>query len=351
MQKQKQLLRIFLFIGILLFAIGIITRIFFYHGVANDIGVSQEKLLEKLRIIPPVFLFLIIGIIMPVIEEFIFRSWTITKKIGRNKIWLIILCILSSLFFGIAHIPNESSLILKIAAFLQITGVGLILAFAALRFHFIWAIIGHVANNLIALLLNFCFVNTTFTDSDFTATLSPISIFSTTFPNDYCSKDSINLYGYPADIAVAIAPQKTDIQYIAHTYTLQKYHLVATAHNSDSINNHKLLQSYLKYMNIVADTMLQSAYLVYVEDEAKFNKQQDGKAMIMLESLIFTFQRKYNIALVFPNSIRNTILYMDTDFFTIKDYTKAKLYLREHHGLLIEDTPTQQVQCVHFLPQ
>ena len=148
-------------------------------------GFEQDVLMEMFGSISPWMVFLIGGIIGPILEEFAFRYWTVGKLsariislcltiifvylesgnilitigvavflfvlmflIKKNEIALIIS---TSAIFSLIHITGFSSIsIVAVIGLVEIFSMAVVMCCLALKYHFVIAVAIHIINNIIA---------------------------------------------------------------------------------------------------------------------------------------------------------------------------------------------------------
>lgn len=91
--------------------------------------------------------------IAPVVEEFIFRSWTIFLRKKNKKHNFTSWAIFSSILFALAHIDFYNLNIVYLGTFLSTFGLGLVFAYLAFHHKFIYAIFAHSLYNILVFLI------------------------------------------------------------------------------------------------------------------------------------------------------------------------------------------------------
>lgn len=127
-------------VSYILFTIGgIVIELIFGAGEA----VNQEAIESMVGVIPNWALFVIIIIIAPVAEEWLFRGLVMFRHEKKEATWTA--TIISALIFGLVHTPTD------ISSFYSYVGLGLLFAYAAKHTKTVEAaIVYHLLNNILA---------------------------------------------------------------------------------------------------------------------------------------------------------------------------------------------------------
>ncbi len=206
--------------GIVLLVLGIIgTYIYSLFAGETQTLIESSSFMNLLIDEMPLLMLIMTLLFAPVVEEFSYRSWTMKSKFWKYfslvaitaftyftiysiiltcvtfVVLLFLFCIfkgdkhkdliqflrilVTSILFSLAHYQNESRWF-AVMTFIYRFGLALIICYIALRFRFIYAIVLHFANNLLAFALSYFFV-TDYTfeinDDTHTARLTEISMF------------------------------------------------------------------------------------------------------------------------------------------------------------------------------
>ncbi|MDR1112240.1 MAG: CPBP family intramembrane metalloprotease [Bacteroidales bacterium] len=389
MKERHKILWVFLIGGILLYLGGIL-----WHALSTVVGspepiIPQERLWQMFHALPLVGVLLLVGL-QPILEEFAFRFWATGRKYARyislsgmtafsalalpncywvaaitailffylffvlknQKMQLIVATVASSLLFGLVHIRNEVTVSMKIATIIQITGMGLILLFTVLRFRFIWAVVLHILNNLLITLIHLLLpsASITFSDTDYQATLTPLTLFSSSDNNPKFQEDTICLNNYLADMAASIARscRNTPDHYSARSNNLRKYNLQVYAKPRQAIDREDFLRRLLEITPLKTDTVERLAHILHVVDSLKL-AQTAGDSGIEITSVINRFRDKYNIFLIVEDDSLHYKYFPDMgNLWGIQNCEEAKLYL-ENYGLAIKENDLRPVKQIYFI--
>ncbi len=380
--------KIFLYIGVATYIIGIVLLNFFANNNSQGLD-AQQPLFKILQILPPFFIYAIILVQASVFEEFAFRGWIIKRKFGKylsfalilsslyfsfesillivivspvlffiffvlkkEKLRLVLLIVSTSVLFGIMHYANYESWA-RTFAIIQLIGLSFILCYIGLRFGFVYTILGHFLNNLIALMLLTVFANTDyagkFENTTYTAEISKMSSFDFSSQMCFTFPDSISENGYITQIASELPPFKSDIIYQYSITDLNRYSLIATSKSENTLNRDQLFNDFIQLTELILDTSYSQAYVLTIEDTLKLlnyvpileNKQETN-----IESLSISIRDIYNLPVVLDDDYINYSFDFDWRFFRIKSSEEFIDRINNECGILLTKDPKTQATIV-----
>lgn len=301
--------KLILFIGLLSFAIGIIFNWYQLNSSPNNL---QSPLLSKFSIFNVYFVLLFTIILAPLIEEFIFRSWTQGKRFSflfslsaitgfsylilgsiltsavifflliislfliKNKI--VIACV-TSLIFAILHKENIGEGF-HILTLLPLVGISLVFTYLALSYSLKTAIVGHSFYNVLAglpLILNIG-VNTDsikFESESYHAKLDIVSPYSLNNDVDFISNDSMVIFSTLPEMIPSIRLYNNELFYESQLGSLQKYKLTVLAKPQMKIDRQDLIENILTVSSIESDTSMVGAFMLNFGIKNTSAKRQD----------------------------------------------------------------------------
>lgn len=119
-----------------------------FDSPVNEGSVNDLKVYELMLTLPPYLTLPILGVMGPVVEEFIFRYLLIRRLSTRLSVWLCVL--LSSTLFGLLHIHNLADLV-HVTPYM-VMGLVLGTLYVKSRYNLLLSILFHVFNNLSGLI-------------------------------------------------------------------------------------------------------------------------------------------------------------------------------------------------------
>lgn len=184
MTTKKHAPKWILYTGLTLFCL---SYIYINIYIAEAVDDSNQPINQLLHILPQSALWLIVVFLQPAVEEMAFRGWLAGKKYTRVLSLLLILLfsyeslhlpvaaclmlpmsylllspptyakkiitlLITSLLFGLIHIPNYNQLTVQIPVVVTLFSFSLIASYLAWRWHLLAAIGLHILNNAVALL-------------------------------------------------------------------------------------------------------------------------------------------------------------------------------------------------------
>lgn len=119
-----------------------------YYWLPVSDATNDQNVYQVAKTFPPILVLAVLGIMGPIVEEFVYRHLLIYRLSSRIPIWGCVL--LSSILFGLLHLHSFSDLV-NIVPYLTIS---LILGtlYVVSKYNLLVPIIFHVFNNLSALI-------------------------------------------------------------------------------------------------------------------------------------------------------------------------------------------------------
>jgi membrane protease YdiL (CAAX protease family) len=387
-QNKISMSKIYPILGMLLFLIGLITNYLYFNTLdPTKNGELNGPLVEQLKKFPPLLILAFPMIIAPIMEEFAFRGWL--KLTNRRKIISLVLIVIyvhsvsnslllsafilillflflfkikpyffhlnilsTSLLFSLTHVHNFNDPMITLASLTQLFGVGLILSYVVYRFGILYAIILHAVNNTIAFLPLIVVSNTAepivFENESYTATLKPVSLFDFKESNTYDYNDSISITNSLTEIAVELAPFKSDLIYKSSTLNLANFNLKVLPKSNKTINSNTLFEDYLRVSKISLDTIYEPAYTLEQITNFQYQPSSEPTYKTKLFSLVRLIRAKYDIPLWIPSHLKDSIYTIDISTIRMSSFDDFRSYLEQNQGLRILDPVQIQLQVVRF---
>ena len=380
--------KIFLYAGVITYLIGVIVLAFLSNNNSQEIN-AQQPLFNILQVFPPFIVYVLILISASVFEEFAFRGWIIKKKFGKylsfsliltflyfgfenfwliafvspilfflffvlkkEKLRLVLLVIYTSILFGIMHYENYEAWA-KLFAIIQLIGLSFILCYIGLRFGFVYTILGHFLNNLIALMLLTVFANTDyagkFENTTYTAEISKMSSFDFSSQRRLTFPDSISQNGYITEIASELPSFKNDIIYKFEISDINRYLLVATSNSEDKIKEDQLFNDFVQHTGLVLDTSYSEAYIMIIEDSLKllnYLPPAENRQETNIKTMSRSIRDIYKLPLILDDDYRNYRFDFDWKLLRMKSSEEFIDRLHSECGVLITKDSKKQAIIV-----
>ncbi len=291
----------------------------------------------------------------------IFYPWFLEKNEKRRK---IILLILSSIFFALAHYGNWDSLRNFFISFPCYLSIGLLLGYLAYKTGKLWlSILVHVLNNSIAFALmifqspipgdHFHWV-----ENNMDIRISKVSIFD----RDNSNTLIYTLYPdieYPRttipNLIVDILSNNPNTIVKEIPTVMAYYNVKVSSTDSLPVNLDDLCRILIDSFNIkISSEMVEKPlYGVEIKDIAKFNSDKDSIAQYRysfpLLSLSQTFARHYGEQVEIGDSLVN--LYGNTDIYIggsgEDNFEIARKTLQERYGIKLADKGLKTVELIY----
>lgn len=362
--KQKNIL----FIGIGCIALSILLEFLLFSEEEMKMSLYTEEHLQK---IPLFVLVASVVLLMPIVEELIFRSWIFispklfflpgltlvifTYYVSNIYIALLILtlyfaqlilyikwrsseshktklnftfALISSIIFSILHLlAYDNPLAITTKSFYYFGG-GLILTFVGLNFHYIFMFLSHIVFNFIV--LNFLLFSGNFQNQQQTNESFSIEIKSVPFytpENHFFSADSIHIVGRKAQIANSIHPH---LRIKSIDFEFKLYEVIIRKIDSNVAKN-EIFYSYIDLMDLTLDSLETDCFEMNIDSFIECaNSNCYLSTPEILSNLLFN---RFNVC-VNTNAKRKLVL--DRKLLEIKDFDEARRFLLENHGIKIQ---------------
>ncbi|MBR0072300.1 MAG: CPBP family intramembrane metalloprotease [Bacteroidales bacterium] len=339
---KKREFRWALFTGLALW-IGIMVGCWLF-GTSDTVRSGQDELMGTLKILidslvpyfpvaTMVVVFLWIGVLQPVMEEFAFRYW------GKGKLYAYIVCaavmanfvyltlniwfitlaalcivlffvvrdqhrkrqvsiITTSVLFASMHLSGYSSFsIASVLGILQIFGMALVMCYVVINYRFVYSIVIHVLNNSFALLLPLFFMGSEAVSGDgFTGELRPMQpqeakdFMYETWTEDTVSR-TVCYYGELPEMADVLMDETSvpslgelrifyaDNSYLWTRYVLELHYDTGGYYGVDVVN------ALVKTGCLKSDTTMVPALEVSITDRHLYNsKLPDSSELFYLDT-------------------------------------------------------------------
>ncbi len=376
----------YLIIGVVLYLIGFLTVNIFSDNTVN----SQEGLLKmmgEIKYFLVVFIFIVI--IAPIMEELAFRLWLTERKYTKYTSLSLITAVsylafhsvtvsviifilllfsffffkkksltqmlsvtLTSLIFAVFHYHNFSHSA-RWFLFIELTGIAFILSYVILRFGFIYGVLLHSVNNLIALSMLLAFSSNysgVFESDDYTAQLEKQSIFKAfnLSSTSYSTKDSLVIESASlTSIALDLLPFESNVIYKTSPSSFTNYNFIAYSKLGQPINKILLFNDFIKQAHIITDTAWVPAYTMQVADSVKLSRYISSKGGISLEYFCSYLRLVQDVPLLLeiPSSFLHLNFKFDTDIF-LKGITQDKIEKLYEYGIEVKKTQSQKIKVI-----
>jgi membrane protease YdiL (CAAX protease family) len=380
--------KIFLYLGIFAYLIGILL-LYLFSNFSPQETTPQQPLFKILQAFPPLFVYFLVLIQASVIEEFAFRGWMIKRKFGKylsfsliitffyigfgsllliliitpilfvvffilknKKIRLVLLILSTSILFGLMHYHNYESWA-KLFSIIQLIGLSLILCYVGLRFGFIYTILGHFINNLIALSMLTLFANSNYTcefdGTTYNAKITKISSLEFSDQASWIFSDSISANGYITQIASELPSFNNTIIYFYSITDLNRYNLIVTQKSNDGINKDQLFKDYIKYTGLILDTAYSEAYVLDITDTLKLinhSPPPETTQETHIQSLTTSIRSIYELPLILDDNYIDYSFSLDWKLFRIKSSEEFVNRLKNEYGILLTKDSTKKATII-----
>lgn len=376
--------------GIVLFVLGI-TGLGLYTYIVGETQTLIETsgitdmLIDEL----PLFMLIMTLLFAPIVEEFSYRSWTMKSlfwkyfsliaitvytylalnsiivtcvafvallflfcifKGDKHKDLILFLRILvTSILFSLAHYQNESGWF-SVIAFFERLGLALIACYLSLRFRFIYAILLHFANNMLAFALSYFFA-TDYTfeikDETHTAKLTEISMFDDLM--DHWDEGDIVYTGCLPVVAYELtSAYEKDIMYYPLVSRYNHYCYCATAIDSTKpINGWQLFDELLQQTGLRLDTVIpEKIYHIEITDTSRLIGS--GKYENKMRYFVRSLRRTYGKMFVIDEEDENIMISTATETKWQIDMDNLIPHLYEKYGLKCEERDNQDCKIIYI---
>ena len=192
---------------------------------------------------------------------------------------------------------------MRYISILQLFGVSLIISYFALRFGFVYGILIHFANNLLATIIIFTTsanYSTSIVKENYMANIEKIEFLENSSSIQEGSfQDSIVHVGNITQIAVELAPFNNEVIYKAKLSSLDSYHYVAKCKNKETctLDRQELLKDFLNHTNLKTDTILVDAFVLKIIDIDKLQEHRADGHTTLIKYLVEGLRRNLLIYL------------------------------------------------------
>lgn len=338
----------------------------------------------------PLFMLIMTLLFAPIVEEFSYRSWAMKSKFWKYfsliaisaytylttysiiitcvafVVLLFLFCIfkgdkhkdlilflrilVTSILFSLAHYQNESGWF-SVIAFFDRLGFALIACYLALRFRFIYAILFHFANNMLAFALSYFFA-TDYTfeinDETHTAKLTEISMFDEQM--DHWDEGDIVYTGCLPVVAYELtSAYEKDIMYYPLVSRYNHYCYCATAIDSTKpINGWQLFDELLQQTGLRLDTVIpEKIYHIEITDTSRLIGS--GKYENKMRYFVRSLRRTYGKMFVIDEEDENIMISTATETKWQIDMDNLIPHLYEKYGLKCEERDNKDYKIVYIL--
>lgn len=337
----------------------------------------------------PLFMLIMTLLFAPIVEEFSYRSWAMKSKFWKYfsliaisaytylttysiiitcvafVVLLFLFCIfkgdkhkdlilflrilVTSILFSLAHYQNESGWF-SVIAFFDRLGFALIACYLTLRFRFIYAILFHFANNMLAFALSYFFA-TDYTfeinDETHTAKLTEISMFDDQM--DHWDEGDIVYTGCLPVVAYELtSAYEKDIMYYPLVSRYNHYCYCATAIDSTKpINGWQLFDELLQQTGLRLDTVIpEKIYHIEITDTSRLI--ESGKYENKMRYFVRSLRRTYGKMFVIDEEDENIMISTATETKWQIDMDNLIPHLYEKYGLKCEERDNKDYKIVYI---
>ncbi|HNV82542.1 MAG TPA: CPBP family intramembrane metalloprotease [Tenuifilaceae bacterium] len=370
-------------IGILVFIAGVLLNIFL--GVNSTNSHPQVGFIQKLFNLPLLLFILIILVIVPFVEELIFRYWTKKKKhsiifsffaisifaylytqnifltltvaafslysfiiLLKNKDKTMPSMITTSLVFALAHFDKFSLTIHAMAMFATLLGLALILSYIGLRKKFYFCIITHGAYNSLALLPIMIPTNSDiifFKGESFDANIQKASPFNSK-GNSIISKDTIRYVDYLAKLVTQLTNYNNDTIYKTNIKDFSKYVLCVQSKEGRYININELHKKLVEIMHIQSDTSFVTPTVIRINTFDFLTREEPHKMRTTLFSFVEQLREVFDLPFVLEEQYQDRLIMVDPNCFFKKNRSDLSVLLKSHYDIDIYNDDKMHITVI-----
>lgn len=367
---------IILYSALVLFLSGLILGFILVDNPGELAPSPQFPFIEKLSKLSPLLILLLPVVVLPLIEEFTFRLWTLKSKASYvisvlsitayvflstgNLVYtlitpmvlivvfffnknILLTTFVTSLIFSFLHIPNMEPSTSNVAiALITLSGLSFLLIYIGLRFNLFYCILTHACYNLLVTLLH---LSPSFTEdvklenSSYSGNIEAVSVFSADKDMNYISPDSISITGNSLVIVEKLQPFSCETVYRSMLTDLSRFHLTATAKQGQTIDIDELTYDLMDVFDIGLDAVAIPAYTLKLFDVPK--PEKDGLARMKLYDVVGMLKLKKKMNVKLYDHYPNEVLYLQSKVFTTKDNQELRELLYEAGIYLSEEEDTE----------
>lgn len=376
--------------GIVLLFLGIIgTYIYPLFAGETQTLIETSGITDMLIDELPLFMLIMTLLFAPIVEEFSYRSWTMKSlfwkyfsliaitvytylalnsiivtcvafvallflfcifKGDKHKDLILFLRILvTSILFSLAHYQNESGWF-SVIAFFERLGLALIACYLSLRFRFIYAILLHFANNMLAFALSYFFA-TDYTfeikDETHTAKLTEISMFDDQM--DHWDEGDIVYTGCLPVVAYELtSAYEKDIMYYPLVSRYNHYCYCATAIDSTKpINGWQLFDELLQQTGLRLDTVIpEKIYYLEITDTSRL--VEIGKYENDMGNFVRNLRYAYGKMFVIDDGAEDIKITNTKTSYWLIDMENLVPHLEEQYGIKVEERNNQDCKIIYI---
>lgn len=375
--------------GLILLVLGIIgTSIYPLFVGETQTLIDSSSFMNLLIDEIPLFMLIMTLLFAPIVEEFSYRSWTMKSLFWKyfsliaitaytylalNSIivtcvafvaLLLLFCIfkgekhkdlilflrilVTSILFSLAHYQNESGWF-SVIAFFDRLGLALIACYLALRFRFIYAIIFHFANNLLAFALSYFFV-TDYTfeinDETHTAKLMEISMFDRQMDH-WDDGDFVYTGCLPVVAYHLTSAYEKDIMFYPLVSRYNHYCYSATANDSAVPIHCNLFDEFVQQTRLRLDTVIpEKIYHIEITDTSRL--VVSGEYENKMRYFVSALRRTYGKMFVIDKEIENVNISTIHKSYWQIDIENLIPHLYEQYGLKVEERGNKDCKIIYI---
>ena len=382
-----------LFVGIALFLIGLIP-------ILVDVGDSTDKKTYFPLISTHGYwiTLLYVCILAPIVEEIVFRIWTIEKKFvwllsvilqalmywhlfdwrfavavaivmsicllikgdnTRRVVWAIV----TSLTFALAHFVNRGTPIAWTGWLLYAgnVGFGLLASWLGLTFSLIWSMVAHICWNSICLatiFIVFLSYNRSFSTEDFSMNFHPIL---GQVKRPVLTEDTIVLYNTVAGCADFLTQMRNindttfntidgPTMYVDHSEVEIPCKLEVVRHTQAPFDYDWIVKRLEESGLMKIDTTYENKWLLTVEDEELLASKLDTSSTVTPHFLMTLLRTGFSLPVVVDPALNSEypLAYDVSKKFKGDELQEYLSYLRQEYGLAVKELVNDRMQVIHF---
>lgn len=378
--------------GIVLLVIGILgTYIYPLFAGETQTLIESSSFMNLLIDELPLAMLIMTLLFAPIVEEFSYRSWTMKSLFWKyfsliaitaytylalNSIivtcvtfvvLLFLFCIfkgdkhkdliqflrilVTSILFSLAHYGNESGWF-AVLAFIDRLGLALIICYVALRFRFIYGIVLHFANNLLAFVLAYFFV-TDYTfeinDENHTARLTEISMFDRQM--DHWDEGDIVYTGCLPVVAYDLNcgyEYQNDQMFYPLVSRYNHYCYCATAKDSTKpVHHRQLFYEFLQRTNLRLDTVIpEKIYHLEITDTSRLVVSVEYENT--MDNFVKNLRNAYRTFFVLDDGCENIKISNKIESYWQIDMEKLIPHLYEQYGIKVEERDNKDCKIIYI---
>jgi len=241
----------------------------------------------------------------------------------------------------------------KFTSIIQITGLGFLFSFIALKKGLIFSIIAHSMFNMISifpLVMPHQSKSTIlFENHSYKAKLIQLSIINNSNSIDHFGNDSIIISGHLTEIAEKLATFQHNKIYVPNINSLIKYKLMVKVNDSKRFNKKNLFTDYLNKLKLkIKSTVVQKGYTL--ELSTKNNQSVKHRTYkTSLYNFVEMIRKKYKIPLSINEGQKDSILYIPVSSIKIKNFDDFNTFISMTNGIKIHKNKNISVEYLQIL--